>query len=167
MRRSEDSNNMSNLLQLVKDSQLRDNLPRMRPGDTVRVHTIIREGNKDRIQVFEGLIIALHNAENASTVTVRKISHNSIGVERTFMVHSPRVDHFEIIRRGRVRRAKLYFLRDRQGKSARIKELRGPRGVIEKVIPRVEAVAVEPEYIEPIEAPAEVLEAVASGASEE
>jgi len=113
---------MSNLLELVKRSQLRENIPIMSPGDTVRVHTRIIEGNKERIQIFEGIIIAKHNGQNSSTVTVRKISSNSIGVERTFLVHSPRIERFEITRRGRVRRAKLYYLRERQGKSARIKE---------------------------------------------
>jgi len=92
----------------------------------VRVHARIIEGNKERVQIFEGVIISLRRAQNATSVTVRKISFNSIGVERTFLVHSPRVDRFEIVRRGRVRRAKLYYLRERQGKSARIKE-RKPR----------------------------------------
>jgi len=113
---------VSNLLDLVKRRQMRDDLPDMRPGDTVRVHARIIEGNKERIQVYEGVIIAMRRGQNASTVTVRRISHNSIGVERTFMLHSPRIDRFEVVRRGRVRRAKLYYLRERQGKSARIKE---------------------------------------------
>ncbi len=113
---------MGNLLELVKQRQMRDDLPTMGPGDTVRVHARIIEGNKERVQVFEGVIIAMRRAQNASTVTVRRISHNGIGVERTFMLHSPRIDRYEVVRRGRVRRAKLYYLRDRQGKSARIKE---------------------------------------------
>ncbi len=117
---------MSNLLDLVKQRQMRDDIPDLRPGDTVRVHARIIEGNKERVQIFEGVIISLRRAQNATSVTVRKISFNSIGVERTFLVHSPRVDRFEIVRRGRVRRAKLYYLRERQGKSARIKE-RKPR----------------------------------------
>ncbi len=117
---------MSNLLDLVKQRQMRDDIPDLRPGDTVRVHARIIEGNKERIQIFEGVVISLRRAQNATSVTVRKISFNSIGVERTFLVHSPRVDRFEIVRRGRVRRAKLYYLRERQGKSARIKE-RKPR----------------------------------------
>ena len=124
---------MSNLLDLVKQGQLRDGLPRMNPGDTVRVHARIVEGNKERVQVYEGVVIALHNARNASTVTVRRISHASIGVERTFMLHSPRIDKFEVVRRGRVRRAKLYYLRERQGKSARIKERRPVRQAVRAV----------------------------------
>lgn len=113
---------MSKLLDLVKSRQMREDLPDMRPGDTVRVHARIVEGNKERIQVYEGVIIGIHRAQNSSTVTVRRLSHAGIGVERTFLLHSPRIDRFEVVRRGRVRRAKLYYLRDRQGKSARIKE---------------------------------------------
>jgi large subunit ribosomal protein L19 len=118
---------MSNLLDLVKSKQMRADLPEMHPGDTVRVHARIVEGNKERVQVFEGVIIRLRRAQNASSITVRRISHGSIGVERTFLLHSPRIDRFEVVRRGKVRRAKLYYLRDRQGKSARIKELRPTR----------------------------------------
>lgn len=114
---------MSNLLDLVKKSQERANLPAMHPGDTVRVHARIVEGNKERVQIFEGVIIRFRHGQNASSITVRRIA-NTIGVERTFMIHSPRIDRFEVVRRGRVRRAKLYYLRDRQGKSARIRELR-------------------------------------------
>src|SRR5256886_3266030 len=118
---------MSNLLDLVKGKQMRADLPEMHPGDTVRVHARIVEGNKERVQVFEGVIIRLRRAQNASSITVRRISHGSIGVERTFLLHSPRIDRFEVVRRGKVRRAKLYYLRERQGKSARIKELRPSR----------------------------------------
>ena len=118
---------MSNLLDLVKSKQMRAELPEMHPGDTVRVHARIVEGNKERVQVFEGVIIRLRRAQNASSITVRRISHGSIGVERTFLLHSPRIDRFEVVRRGKVRRAKLYYLRERQGKSARIKELRPSR----------------------------------------
>lgn len=118
---------MSNVLDLINRGQLRDTLPHMRPGDTVRVHTRIIEGNKERIQIFEGVIISMRGSQNSASVTVRKVSHASVGVERTFMVHSPRVDRFEVVRRGKVRRAKLYYLRERQGKSARIKELRTGR----------------------------------------
>src|SRR2546423_5744769 len=118
---------MSNLLDLVKGKQMRADLPEMHPGDTVRVHARIVEGNKERVQVFEGVIIRLRRAQNASSVTVRRISHGSIGVERTFLLHSPRIDRFEVVRRGKVRRAKLYYLRERPGKSPRIKELRPAR----------------------------------------
>ena len=139
---------MSNLLDLVKGKQMRADLPEMHPGDTVRVHARIVEGNKERVQVFEGVIIRLRRAQNASSITVRRISHGSIGVERTFLLHSPRIDRFEVVRRGKVRRAKLYYLRERQGKSARIKELRPARGsaasrAAARAAPRVEPTAGE------------------------
>ena len=118
---------MSNLLDLVKQRQMRSDLPRMNPGDTVRVHARIIEGNKERVQVYEGVIIRMRRAQNASTVTVRRISHASIGVERTFLLHSPRIDRFEVTRRGDVRRAALYYLRKRTGKATRIKEKRPPQ----------------------------------------
>jgi large subunit ribosomal protein L19 len=126
----------------------------LHPGDTVRVHARIVEGNKERVQIYEGVIIRLRRAQNASTVTVRRISHNGIGVERTFLLHSPRVDKFEVVRRGRVRRAKLYYLRARQGKSARIRELfthrasaqatAAPTPPAPPVAPAVEAIPVVP-----------------------
>ncbi len=131
---------VSNLLDLVKKSQERVNLPAMHPGDTVRVHARIVEGNKERVQIFEGVIIRFRRGQNASSITVRRIA-NTIGVERTFMIHSPRIDRFEVVRRGRVRRAKLYYLRDRQGKSARIRELRPAQQVR---VARTEAVAPAP-----------------------
>ena len=132
---------MSNLLDLVKSKQMRADLPEMHPGDTVRVHARIVEGNKERVQVFEGVIIRLRRAQNASSITVRRISHGSIGVERTFLLHSPRIDRFEVVRRGKVRRAKLYYLRERQGKSARIKELLPAR---QSAASRAAARAVQP-----------------------
>jgi large subunit ribosomal protein L19 len=116
---------MSKILDLVRNSQLKDGLPVMNPGDTVRVHARIVEGNKERVQVFEGTVIKVRNASVDASVTVRRISHQ-IGVERTFLLHSPRIEKFEVMRRGDVRRAALYYLRDRTGKSARIKEKRLP-----------------------------------------
>jgi large subunit ribosomal protein L19 len=157
---------MSNLLDLVKRSQMRADLPEMHPGDTVRVHARIVEGNKERVQVYEGVIISIRRAQNASTVTVRRISHASIGVERTFMLHSPRIDRFEVVRRGRVRRAKLYYLRNRQGKSARIKELRPTRHAAMRAAAATEAataapVAPEAPVAETIETTAPPVEAAA------
>ena len=113
---------MSKLLDLVKSRQMRSDLPIMNPGDTVRVHARIIEGNKERVQVYDGVVIAIRRAQNASTITVRRISHASIGVERTFLLHSPRLDKIEVLRHGRVRRAQLYYLRGLVGKAARIKE---------------------------------------------
>jgi large subunit ribosomal protein L19 len=98
----------------------------MRPGDTVRVHVNITEGNKTRVQVFEGTVIAIHNAGPRTTFTVRKVSYN-VGVERVFPLHSPQLARVEVTQRHVVRRAKLYYLRDLRGKKARLKELRGWR----------------------------------------
>ena len=97
-------------------------LPAFRSGDTVRVHAKIREGSKERIQVFEGVVIARHNAGAGSTFTVRKMASHGVGVERVFPVHSPRIDKVEVKRLGRVRRAKLYYLRNLRGRKARITE---------------------------------------------
>ena len=113
------------LAEITKD-QLRTDLPEFGPGDTVRVHAKVIEGNKERVQVFEGVVIARKHGGINETFTVRKISHG-VGVERTFMLHSPRIDKIEVVRRGKVRRAKLYYLRKKIGKAARIKELRTPR----------------------------------------
>ncbi len=111
-----------NLLNQIAQEQLNANLPQFKPGDTVRVHVKVVEGTRERIQVFEGVVIKRQGANISETFTVRKIS-NGIGVERTFPVHSPKIDKIEVMRRGRVRRAKLYYLRKLTGKKARIKEL--------------------------------------------
>ncbi len=115
-----------NATDLVDIANLREDVPEFRPGDTVRVHVKVTEGNRSRIQVFEGVVIARRGSGIRETFTVRKISFNAVGVERTFPVHAPVIDHIEVIRRGKVRRAKLYYLRDRVGKKAKIKELREP-----------------------------------------
>jgi large subunit ribosomal protein L19 len=102
---------------------MKSDVPDMRPGDTVRAHLKVREGGKERIQVFEGLIIAVRNGGIQKNVTIRKMS-GGIGVERTLPVHSPNVAKFEVLRHGRVRRAKLYYIRTKVGKAARIAERR-------------------------------------------
>jgi large subunit ribosomal protein L19 len=99
--------------------------PAMRSGDTVRVHVKVREGDKERIQVFEGLVIGMHRGGARATFTVRKVSFGQ-GVERIFPLHSPRIDRIEIVRQAKVRRAKLYFLRELRGKAARMKEKKRP-----------------------------------------
>jgi len=99
----------------------KDGLPAMRPGDTVKVHVKIREGDKERIQIFEGTVIAKNNSGVSETVTVRKISFGH-GVERIFPIHGPVIDKIEFIRTGKVRRAKLYYLRNLRGKAARLRE---------------------------------------------
>jgi len=111
------------LIEKITASQLRDDIPEFRAGDTVRVHAKIVEGTRERIQIFQGVVIKRHGAGISATYTVRKIS-NGVGVERTFPVHSTRVAKIEVVRYGRVRRAKLYYLRERTGKSARIPERR-------------------------------------------
>lgn len=111
------------LVQEVTKSQIRNDIPEFRPGCTVKVHVKIKEGDKSRIQVFEGLVICKQGGGINETFTVRKIS-NSIGVERTFPVHSPIIDKIEVVRKGKVRRNKLFYLRGLSGKAARIKEIR-------------------------------------------
>ena len=111
------------LIEKITASQLRDDIPEFRAGDTVRVHAKIVEGTRERTQIFQGVVIKRHGAGISATYTVHKIS-NGVGVERTFPVHSPRVAKIEVVRYGRVRRAKLYYLRERTGKSARIPERR-------------------------------------------
>lgn len=118
---------MSNLIEELEREQTKPDVPTFRAGDTVRVHAKVTEGGKERVQVFEGVVIARRGTLSRSAFTVRKISHG-IGVERTFLLHSPRVDRLEVIRRGLVRRAKLYYLRDVVGRKARIKEDRRTRG---------------------------------------
>ena len=109
------------LLRAVDSSQMRTDLPRFRPGDTVRVHVKIKEGEKYRIQVFEGVVIAQKNNGISSTFTVRKVSLG-YGVERIFPVNSPNIDKVEVVKSGKVRRARLYYLRERRGRAARLKE---------------------------------------------
>ena len=112
-----------NKVDLVEKAHMRDDVPDFRPGDSVKVHVKVVEGSRSRIQVFEGVVIRRQGGGVRETFTVRKISFG-VGVERTFPVHSPTIDHIETVRRGKVRRAKLYYLRDRVGKKARIKEKR-------------------------------------------
>ena len=111
---------MDQIKNLTAD-QLKENAPVIKIGSTVKVHVKIREGERERIQVFEGTVIARNNSGIAETFTVRRISYG-VGVERVFPVHSPNVDKVEIVREGKVRRAKLYYLRDRVGKAAKVKE---------------------------------------------
>ena len=110
-----------NMLERVRQSLKSDHVPTMKIGDTVRVHVKIVEGERERVQAFEGILIARRGTLNTATYTVRKISHG-VGVERIFPVHSPNVEKVEVLRHGRVRRAKLYYLRDKKGKEAKVKE---------------------------------------------
>jgi large subunit ribosomal protein L19 len=112
-----------NLIQEITKEQLRSDIPSFRPGDTLRVHVKVVEGSRERVQVFEGVVIKRRGGGISETFTVRKISYG-VGVERTFPLHSPKIDKIEVTRRGKVRRAKLYYLRDLRGKAARIKDIR-------------------------------------------
>ena len=111
---------MSNIIDSIEKQQCRSDIPSFKPGDTIRVHAKIIEGDKERIQVFEGVVISRANSGNRQSFTVRKISYG-VGVERVFPLHSPRIDKIEVVTSGRVRRAKLYYLRSLSGKAARIK----------------------------------------------
>lgn len=114
---------MSNILDIVEKEGMRSDLPEIKIGDTVKVFYKIIEGNRERVQAFEGLVIAKKNGSIRETFTVRRISFG-IGVERTFPLHSPKIDRIEVIRHGKVRRAKLYYIRGRVGKAARLKEVK-------------------------------------------
>ena len=111
------------LVDKITKNQLRNDIPEFKSGDTVKVHVRIKEGNKTRIQIFEGVVVDRSNGGIGATFTVRKIS-NQIGVERKFPLHSPIIDHIEVVRHGKVRRNKLSYLRNRSGKAARLKEVR-------------------------------------------
>ncbi|NLJ33007.1 MAG: 50S ribosomal protein L19 [Firmicutes bacterium] len=109
------------MIKALERKQMKNNLPDFNPGDTLRVHVKVVEGGRERIQIFEGVVIAKRHGGLRETFTVRRVSYG-VGVERTFPLHSPRIAKIEVIRRGRVRRAKLYYLRSLHGKAARIKE---------------------------------------------
>lgn len=119
----EGNTTMSNIIQEITNEQLRTDLPDFRPGDTLTIHVKVVEGTRERIQLFEGVVIKRRGFGISETFTARKISYG-VGVERTFPLHSPKIEKIEVKRRGKVRRAKLYYLRNLRGKAARIKELR-------------------------------------------
>lgn len=112
---------MLDIIKAIESEQLKSNLPNLQIGDTVKVHVKVKEGNRERLQVFEGTVIGMKGHGVRETFTVRRISYG-VGVERIFPVHSPKIDHIDIVRRGKVRRAKLYYLRDRVGKAAKVRE---------------------------------------------
>jgi large subunit ribosomal protein L19 len=114
---------MNTAITELEQAQIRPGIPEFRPGDTLKVHVRVTEGNRSRIQVFQGAVIRRQGGGIRETFTVRKISYG-VGVERTFPVHSPSIDKIEVVTRGKVRRAKLYYLRELRGKAARIKERR-------------------------------------------
>ena len=156
-----------NVLDAVDAASLRKDLPNFRPGDELKVHVRVIEGNKSRIQVFQGLVIARQGSGIRETFTIRKISYG-VGVERIFPVHAPVIEKIELVRKGEVRRAKLYYLRDLRGKAAKIRERRGaedletvyasaPAVVEETPAPVVEESPVAQEAV--VEAPVESAEA--------
>lgn len=114
---------MNNIIKQLEDAQLRDNNLDFNVGDTIKVDYKVKEGNRERIQVFEGNVIKIQGKGVRKTFTVRRVAYG-IGVERTFPMHSPRVENIKVVRHGKARRAKLYYLRDRQGKAAKVKELK-------------------------------------------
>ncbi len=114
------------LIKAIEAEQIKDEIADFKIGDTVKVFYKIVEGQTERVQVYEGLIIAMNNASSRKTITVRKISYG-VGVERIFPIHSPKIEKIEIVRRGRIRRAKLYYIRDRVGKAAKVRELVGKK----------------------------------------
>ncbi len=112
---------MSTIIDQIEQEQMRQDHPDFRPGDTVKVHIRIIEGSKERVQIFQGVVIKRKRGTMDASYTVRKISHG-VGVEKTFALHNPRIEKIEVITRGRVRRSRLFYLRDRRGKAARIRE---------------------------------------------
>lgn len=113
---------MNDIIKSIEAEQLKSEVPEFNVGDTVRVHGKIKEGNRERIQIYEGVVLKKQGGGNRATFTVRKAS-NGVGVEKTWPLHSPNVEKVEVVRRGKVRRAKLFYLRDRVGKKAKVKEL--------------------------------------------
>ena len=113
---------MNEIIREIEKEQLKENVPEFNAGDTVKVYGKIKEGNRERIQIFEGTVIKVQGGSNRETFTVRKTS-NGVGVEKTWPLHSPNVEKIEVIRKGKVRRAKLFYLRDRIGKKAKVKEV--------------------------------------------
>ncbi|MBB5265493.1 large subunit ribosomal protein L19 [Catenibacillus scindens] len=113
---------MNDIIKSIEDAQLKANVPEFNVGDTVKVYAKVKEGNRERTQVFEGTVLKRQNGSSRETFTVRKFS-NGVGVEKTWPLHSPVVEKIEVVRRGKVRRAKLFYLRDRIGKAAKVKEL--------------------------------------------
>lgn len=158
-----------NVIDLLAREQEKREVPVLRPGDTVRVHVKVVEGTRERIQVFEGVVIAIRGKRGVHTrFTVRRVSHG-VGVERTFLLHSPRIDRIDVLRHGQVRRAKLFYLREKVGRRARIRERRSPVGGPDMVLLRSddeEAAAVEAALAEPELAPEEEEEVAAAEATE-
>ena len=153
------------IIKSIEHEQLKNKIPDLKVGDTVRVHQRIKEGNRERIQVFEGIIIKKQGGGLNATFTVRRVAYGC-GVEKTFLIHSPMVEKIEVVRVGKARRAKLYYLRDRVGKAAKTKEKVGARIETKEIVIKEEVVPGEAEVVETAEeapvAEAPVVEAVAT-----
>ena len=148
------------IIKSIEHEQLKNKIPELKIGDTVRVHQKIKEGNRERIQVFEGIIIKKQGGGVNATFTVRKIAYG-VGVEKTFLVHSPMVEKVELVRVGKARRAKLYYLRDRIGKAAKTKENTGARIENKEITIKADVAEEAPVEAAPEEAPAVETEAPA------
>ena len=146
------------IIKSIEHEQLKAKIPDLKVGNTVRVHVRIKEGNKERIQVFEGIIIKVQGAGVNKTFTVRKISYG-VGVEKTFLIHSPLVEKVEVVRVGKTRRAKLFYLRDRVGKAAKTKEVVGARIENKEIIIKGEEAPAAEEVVESTAEVAETVEA--------
>ena len=154
------------IVKSIEHEQLKNKIPDLKVGDTVKVHQKIKEGNRERIQVFEGIIIKKQNGGVNASFTVRKISYG-VGVEKTFLVHSPLVEKVEVVRVGKARRAKLYYLRDRVGKAAKTKENTGARIENKEITVKEELVEAAPEEAPAVETETPVVEEVTDTVSEE
>jgi large subunit ribosomal protein L19 len=142
---------VAQLIRSLESEQFKAEVPEFGPGDTVRVHAKVVEGNRERIQVFEGVVIRRRSGGINENFTVRRVASHGIGVERTFLIHSPRIDKIEVTRTGKVRRARLYYLRGRTGRAARIKERRRTQRPVAPVTRAVEPLAVVEPQVEETE----------------
>lgn len=154
------------IIKSIEHEHLKDKIPVLKVGNTVRVHQRIKEGNRERIQVFEGTIIKVQGGGINQTFTVRRIA-SGVGVEKTFLVHSPAVEKVEVTRVGKARRAKLFYLRDRVGKSAKTKEKVGARIQTNEIVLKEEAVEAAPEEAPAVETEAPVVEETVDTVTEE
>ena len=154
------------IIKSIEHEQMKNKIPDLRVGNTVKVHVRVKEGNRERIQVFEGTIIKVQGGGINQTFTVRRIA-SGVGVEKTFLVHSPAVEKVEVTRVGKARRAKLFYLRDRVGKSAKTKEKVGARIETNEIVLKEEAVEAAPEEAPAVETEAPVVEETVDTVTEE
>ena len=154
------------IIKSIEHEQMKNKIPELRVGNTVKVHVRVKEGNRERIQVFEGTIIKVQGGGVNQTFTIRRIA-SGVGVEKTFLVHSPAVEKVEVTRVGKARRAKLFYLRDRVGKSAKTKEKVGARIQTNEIVLKEEAVEAAPEEAPAVETEAPVVEETVDTVTEE